>query len=70
MEKYDVCGTMPENAILAYAYVPIQKWGNVYPLEQALREGTLFPSLNKPLGVYGRDLCKKCENGEGICCDA
>lgn len=70
MEKYDACGTMPQNAILAYAYVPIQKWGRVYPLEEALREGTLFPALNKPLGLYGRDLCKNCTEEGGLCCES
>lgn len=67
MEKYDACGMMPQEAVLAYAYVPIQKWGSVYSLEEALKEGTLFPALNKPLGLYGRDLCK-CDRKEGPMC--
>jgi hypothetical protein len=41
------------NLALAYAYVPIQKINNVYSSKEALKNGTLFPELNLPLGVYG-----------------
>lgn len=31
---------------IAMAYVPWQTYGNVYPLPQALRNGTMFQELN------------------------
>ena len=40
---------------LAYAYVPYQKYENPYCKEKALKVGTIFPSLNKPYGVYGNE---------------
>ena len=69
MVNRDLCGTMPENPILAYAYVPIQKWGEMYTPSEGLTRGTMFPPLDKPLGVYSWDLCKKCDDGEVMCCD-
>ncbi len=69
MVNRDLCGTMPENPILAYAYVPMQKWGEMYTPAEGLTRGTMFPAIDKPLGVYGRDLCKKCDDGEVACCD-
>ena len=44
-----------ENLPLAYAYVPYQKYEKPYDKETALKAGTIFPSLNKPLGVYGKE---------------
>ena len=40
---------------LAYAYVPYQMYETPYCKEKALKVGTVFPSLNKPLGVYGNE---------------
>ena len=40
---------------LAYAYVPWQKWRLLYSHDEALKNGTLFEELNKPLGVYGNE---------------
>ena len=31
---------------LAMAYVPWQSYGNIFPLQQALRNGTMFRELN------------------------
>lgn len=31
---------------IAMAYVPWQSYGNIYPLSQALRNGTMFQELN------------------------
>ena len=31
---------------IAMAYVPWQSYGNIYPLPQALRNGTMFQELN------------------------
>lgn len=40
-----------------YAYVPMQMadMTNIYSAEQGLSRGTIFPDLDKPLGVYGRE---------------
>ena len=40
-----------------YAYVVPQMANehNVYPPEKGLKQGTLFPELDKPLGVYGME---------------
>lgn len=38
---------MSENN-LAIAYIPIQKWGELYNEEEALNIGTIFHDLNKP----------------------
>ena len=40
---------------LAYAYIPWQKWRLLYSPEDALKNGTMFEELNKPLGVYGNE---------------
>ena len=42
-------GAQPiKNAVLAMAYVPLQELNTVYPEEDALCQGTLFPDLDKP----------------------
>ncbi len=43
---------MPEG----YAYVPIQQASdrNLYSPEMGLARGTIFPTLDLPLGVYGK----------------
>jgi hypothetical protein len=33
---------------LATAYVPYQQWGKLYPPEEALSRGTIFPDLYRP----------------------
>ncbi len=56
--------TMPiENAMVGYAYVPIQvaEARNLFSPEEGLEKGTIFPILNKPLGVYGKQV-----NGDKI----
>ncbi len=49
--------------MVGYMYVPFQltEMRNIYSAEQALENGTVFPILNKPLGVYGNQF-----NGEKI----
>ncbi len=45
-----------------YAYVPIQTANdrNLYSPEMGLARGTIFPTLDLPLGVYGnQDLTKE-----------
>ena len=38
--------TTLKNCPIAMAYVPWQSYGNLYPMQQALRIGTLFQELN------------------------
>ena len=33
---------------IAMAYVPWQRWSNVYDLDKGFCYGTIFPELNKP----------------------
>ncbi len=40
---------------LAMAYVPWQKWGNLYQPEEGFHTGTIFRSLNLPF--TGRRMC-------------
>ncbi len=49
--------------MVGYMYVPFQQaeMRNIYSVEQALENGTVFPILNKPLGVYGNQF-----NGEKL----
>ena len=44
---------------LAYSYVPYQTYETPYGKEKALMVGTIFPSLNKPFGVYGNEFKTK-----------
>lgn len=54
----DTCGCMPDGCnpgtapvdamMVAMAYVPWQKWGEIYDYEKALACGTIFSDLNKP----------------------
>lgn len=39
---------IPNNPVLAMAYIPWQKLEKVYAPEEALEKGTLFPELDKP----------------------
>ena len=42
-------GTLPgATAPLVMAYVPMQTLGEKYPEDTALKNGTLFPELDKP----------------------
>lgn len=45
----------PEGTAIAMAYVPWQKWQDIYEPCKALEYGTIFQELNKPfLGKGGR----------------
>ena len=44
---------------LAYAYVPYQKYETPYSMADALKYGTAFPKLNKPMGIYGNEFNMK-----------
>lgn len=37
-----------QNQVPAMAYVPEQKWQNLYSPDVAIKRGTLFPDLDKP----------------------
>lgn len=52
-----------ERPMVGYAYVPIQiaEPRNLFSAEVGLENGTIFPILNKPLGVYGKQI-----NGDEI----
>lgn len=57
MDSYDCdrCNDLP----LAYSYVPYQRFETPYSREKALCVGTVFPALNKPYGVYGKEFMDK-----------
>ncbi len=42
-----------EGAPLAMAYVPWQRWTNLYELNTALLHGTIFPELDLPFMAKG-----------------
>ncbi len=44
--------------MVGYAYVPMQmaEMRNLFSAEEGLRQGTIFPILAKPLGVYGKQV--------------
>ena len=44
---------------LGYSYTPMQELGSLYSYSEGLQNGTMFPELNLPLGVYGNNFCKK-----------
>ena len=46
--KMCITTALPENPVPAMAYIPFQLDKTSYTAEMALREGTLFPILNKP----------------------
>lgn len=46
---------------VGYAYVPPQVYGETYDPMMSLRQGTAFPCLDLPFGVYQR------ANWEGMC---
>lgn len=40
--------SLPLDTVVAMAYVPFQQLRSVYCAEDGLRNGTMFPCLNKP----------------------
>ena len=57
-DKPNSCITI-DDMPLAYSYVPYQRFETPYEKDKALKVGTIFPSLNKPLGVYGKEFFNK-----------
>ncbi len=43
---------------IAYSYTPYQEFASVYEYSEALKNGTVFPELNLPKGVYGYNFGK------------
>ena len=56
VRKAEVMSAFPENVSVAMAYVPFQRFTEVYSCEKALKQGTIFPCLDKPF-MMG---CAKC----------
>ena len=48
------CGTCM--GMVGYAYVPVQTFGDIYTPAEGLTNGTVFPELNKPFGMYGAEV--------------
>ncbi len=46
-------GTEPADPPLAMACMPVQAWEVPYPPEKGLKQGTIFPGLDKPFYVLG-----------------
>ena len=51
------CGSITEKTapVIAMASVPCQVWSEPYDMATALKEGTIFPDLNKPFFKGGND---------------
>ncbi len=49
---------LPADPVVTMAYVPFQTDNSVYPTEQALLVGTLFPVLNKPFTGVNAGCCR------------
>lgn len=48
-------GSCLDNVPLAYVYAPNQMFRMLYTANDALKHGTLFEELYKPMEVYGRE---------------
>jgi hypothetical protein len=48
-------GSCLDDMLLAYVYAPSQKFRMLYSAADALKHGTLFEELYKPMGVYGNE---------------
>ncbi|MBQ7541528.1 MAG: spore coat associated protein CotJA [Clostridia bacterium] len=49
----NILSALPSDFTVTMAYVPMQTDTTVYDADKALREGTLFPTLNKPFAGVG-----------------
>lgn len=45
----------PKETPIAMAYVPFQEWEELYSDDEGLKNGTMFPSLNKPFLAWKGD---------------
>ena len=48
-------GSCLDGMKLAYVYAPNQHFRMLYSADEALKHGTLFEELYKPMGVYGNE---------------
>lgn len=46
---------LPENPVVAMAYVPYQNPNSIYTAEKGINYGTMFPCLNKPFLCTGEE---------------
>ena len=47
---------LPENPVVAMAYIPYQNPQEVYSVEEGINTGTMFPCLDKPfIGCRGEN---------------
>ncbi len=46
---------LPENPVVAMAYIPFQNAKKLYSAEHGIQAGTMFPELNKPFNPTCRD---------------
>ena len=46
--EYGIKTPLPDDTVVAMAYVPYQQSGKICSPEQGIVSGTLFPELNKP----------------------
>lgn len=53
-----------QNNPVGYAFVTNQQIDDVFSVEKALQQGTLFPELALPFGVYETGACR---NKGGFC---
>ena len=53
-EIFPVMTAQNVNHYVAMGYVPMQQWEEIYDINTAFHEGTLFPSLNKPFFGKGK----------------
>lgn len=48
-------GSHAQGDVIAMASVPKQKWSQPYDVAKALKQGTIFPELDKPFYMGGND---------------
>lgn len=54
-----MANAMQECGKVAYAYVPVQELGETYDAHKGLMRGTIFPELDLPMEVYGKEPTKR-----------
>lgn len=53
----DVIAPFPQNQKLAHAYVPYQESNKTFPINEALKRGTIYPALDQPYIWKANILC-------------
>ena len=62
MEAYQRCSRKKQSVLLdelppAMAYVPMQRWGNLYSPEEGFQRATIFRDLDFPF--HGKGGCRR-----------